>query len=115
MIDFAIEHRLTPAQATREPEFVDQASGRPCHIATIHRHFALGALAANGERVRLEFVQTPRGRLTSREAIQRFVQRLTSPEQQVLSSPLRRVREITAAERELVGAGFEVGGASAAA
>lgn len=75
-IDIDNEHRLTLAQAAKEP-ILCAAGGTPLHVSTVYRLMSTGLLSSvTGERIRLEFVLTVRGRITSREAIQRFIARL---------------------------------------
>lgn len=74
MIDIETEHLLSPAEATRHVA-LRSAEGRPCHLSKFYR------LAMAGIRgVKLETVRLPRGLVTSREAIGRFVERLQAPE-----------------------------------
>ena len=78
-IDVNVEFLLTPNEARREPFFRNSRTGKPKHIATVYRAFHPGFRDVNGSRVRLEFIKRGSGRMTSREAIQRFALRLTNP------------------------------------
>lgn len=75
MIDIHNEKLLTAKQATFEPIY-RRSDGRAGHVSTPTRHMSRGKLIG-GRQVILESVMTPRGRMTSREAIQRFVERLS--------------------------------------
>jgi hypothetical protein len=52
-------------------------NGKRTHISTLIRWITRGARAADGSRVRLEAVRLGGRWLTSREALQRFAERLT--------------------------------------
>jgi hypothetical protein len=112
MIDVSSEDLLDLRQACREPVFRNRLNGKPLHLSGMYRAIKGGARAANGERITLETIRTPRGLLTSREAIQRFVERLPQPDAKPVATASRaRQRQIDAATRELENAGFVVGGA----
>src|SRR3954452_7840750 len=108
MIDPLIEDLIDLRQAGRQRPLRNSPTGRPCHISQAHRYVLHGARAVNGERVKLEVVKTPSGMRTSREAIVRFICRLTNPSAPI-AAPQQRLRQIEAAEAELRAAGFEVG------
>ncbi|MGA2443407.1 MAG: hypothetical protein ABSH08_20840 [Tepidisphaeraceae bacterium] len=62
-----------------------------------------------GQRVKLEVFRSPGGLRTSREAISRFIQRLTVRETTLpVPTTVARKKEMEAAERELTEAGFEL-------
>ncbi len=80
-------------------------SGKQTHISTIIRWIKIGARGPNGQRVRLEAVRLGGRWLTSREALQRFAERLTpdldrleTPEPR---TPSRRERAAASAARDL--------------
>jgi hypothetical protein len=52
-------------------------NGKKTHLSTILRWITRGAKAPSGERVRLEAVRLGGRWITSREALQRFAERLT--------------------------------------
>jgi hypothetical protein len=72
MIDPRHEKLLPFKAATRHPLFANPATGKPCHLSGIYRYVHSGARGPEGRRVRLEAVRTPRGLVTSEEAIERF-------------------------------------------
>jgi hypothetical protein len=80
MIDVNEEDIISIPQSCREPAFKDPKTGGPCHVSAVYRYITRGARAANGQRVRLETIKTPRGLATSRQAIQRLIERLTDPD-----------------------------------
>ena len=109
MIDVREEDLIDLREACREPVFFNRRTNKPGNLATIYRHITRGARAVNGERIRLETIRTPRGLLTSREAIQRFVENLTDPEaDRVVETSLARKRRVDEACTELTAAGFKV-------
>jgi len=108
MIDLLSETLINFATACKEPALRNSKTGRPCHINQLYRYTQLGARALNGDRVRLEFLKTPSGMRTSREAVARFIAKLTNPDRPVPTAKVRS-KQIAAAELELVEAGFEVG------
>lgn len=79
MIDVNCEELISPREATRHPVFRN-AQGRPGSLAAVYRAFNPGARSVAGERIRLETIKAPSGVRTSREAIARFVERLSDPE-----------------------------------
>lgn len=88
MIDLFSECLLSPRQATREPAFRN-AEGRPGHVSKVYRSFQPGM-----HGIRLEFVKTPGGIRTSREAIARFVEALTfGPSMPTTTTTARRRAE----------------------
>ena len=109
MIDVLNETLLTPCQACREAPLKNPKSGRPCHPSAFYRYTTHGAKAVNGERVKLETAKTPRGLVTSREAIQRFIDRLTNPGTEDAGHtliPATTRRQQTAVDRELAAIGI---------
>ncbi len=79
------------------------------HISAPYRWAQRGI---NG--VKLETLQTPGGKVTSVEALQRFFDRLTaiSAERPFVPSDNQRLRDIEAAERELEGDAIKPEGAT---
>lgn len=113
MIDVNSEKLVTLNQARTHPVF--SKDGERCSLGKIYRLAQHGARAVNGERIRLEVIKTPTGLLTSREAIQRFVQLLSDPDADLPApAPRARRKQIQQAEAELAASGFEVGGPATA-
>jgi hypothetical protein len=100
MIDPTTETLVSFADATK------LIPGQP-HLSQIYR-WAMRGLRG----VRLEWIRCGGKRFTSREALQRFYSRLTLADggESSLATPAVRKRQKQSAERELVQAGFEVGG-----
>lgn len=95
MIDLSTECLLSPRQVTREPAFRN-AEGRPGHISKVYRAFRPGV-----HGIRLEFIKTPGGIRTSRQAIARFVNSLTyGPGAPAITTATQRRTE-AAVDREL--------------
>jgi hypothetical protein len=70
-IDISREHFITPVEVTRlRPA---GRNGRPMSLSTVYRHFFRGV-----RNVRCEYVRFGGHIYTSREAVQRFVDRLSS-------------------------------------
>jgi len=90
----ASEKLLSLAQATHE------VHGRPT-VRTIWRWYLTGV-----DGVRLETVKIGGRRYTSKEALERFQERLTNPTKSRPTDSARRAREIADAEAELQEAGF---------
>jgi hypothetical protein len=83
-------------------------AGRPVHSATLCRWILRGARSPDGSVVRLEAVRRPAGWLTSKQAVQRFLDRLT-PRLDSEEFPTDRICRTDAASRadhELIRAGF---------
>jgi len=106
MIDYEYESLLTFAEATK----------------TIPTRPALSQLYRWSERgirgIKLEFVQLGGRRCTSKQALGRFFTKLTvaaggsaEPIKSNKPTTKTRRRQIAQAEAELIGAGFEIGGA----
>ena len=111
MIDAINEDLIDLRQACREKPFRNPKTNKPAHIASLYRHVLRGARDANGSRVRLETIRTPSGLRTSREAIQRFIERLTDPDGTSReSAPIRtrsqRERQVNRDDAELAAAGY---------
>jgi hypothetical protein len=104
MIDIEKE-QLHPI--ARAAGFVPGARGKKCHASTILRWILDGAKSPTGERVRLEAIRRPCGWLTSREAVQRFLEALTPDltqagnERRKIRPPATRERASRRAERKL--------------
>lgn len=106
MIDISTEQLIDLRRACREPIYRNPTSNKSAHISSVYRHVQHGARAISGERVRLEAIKTPSGLRTSREAIQRFIERLTDPAASGSGrSPAHRRRAIEAAKTSLKLAG----------
>ncbi|WP_428939693.1 hypothetical protein [Fontivita pretiosa] len=108
MIDIFSEQLVELGEARAYPVFC--RGNRRASIQKMYRLALHGARAANGARVRLEVVRTPGGIRTSREAIQRFIERLTNPDLPPPDPPAVRQCQSQRAVEELQAAGFEVGG-----
>jgi hypothetical protein len=75
VIDFTTEKPLSLAEAAK---LVPPArSGKRCHLSTILRWIVKGSRAPDGTIVRLDGIRLGGRWLTSREALQRFSDRLT--------------------------------------
>jgi Protein of unknown function (DUF1580) len=76
MIDLVNEQRIGLREGTKfYPSFRE---GRPTHISTLVRHITKGIRLANGNVVRLEGARLGGRWITSVEAVQRFMERLTA-------------------------------------
>jgi hypothetical protein len=107
-IDIFNESLLTFNEARALPVFL--VRGRRASLNKMYRLAQIGSKNTNGERVRLETVQTPSGIRTSREAIERFIARLTNPDIDIPTPPpARRKEQIDNAVADLEAQGFEVG------
>lgn len=111
MIDIDCENLIDLHEAAKSPALRNPKNGKPAHLASLYRYIQHGARAANRDKIRLECVKTPRGTLTSREAITRFIERLTNPDLPT-ATPTQRRRQQAEAERELAAAGFELNDAA---
>jgi hypothetical protein len=85
-------------------------NGKRCHLSTLLRWICEGAKAPSGEVVRLDALRLGGRWLTSREALQRFAERLTphlsdSPPP-APRTPTARSRAAARAARELESAGI---------
>lgn len=107
MIDPMTEELLTACEAAKTPPLRNSKSGKPCHVAQVFRYFQPGARDINGGIVKLESIKTPSGLRTSREAIVRFINRLTNPNNHTSEpTPKERGRQIAAAQSRLAAAGI---------
>ena len=75
MIDLTTESTFPLAAATKWVHPARQ--GRRTHVSTLLRRILTGATAPDGSRVRLEAVRLGGRWMTSRQALQRFCERLT--------------------------------------
>ena len=75
MIDVFNEDLLDPKEVAQLAPF--RRNGKPAHVALIYRAIQRGYRAVNGERVKLESVKTPAGLRTSKQAIERWLRKLT--------------------------------------
>src|SRR5690348_16651826 len=106
MIDVNCEQLISPREATRHPVF-QNAKGRPGSLATVYRAINPGARSMTGERVRLETIKVPSGLRTSREAIARFIARLSDPNTpSVIATAVSRRRQAAAVDAALDAAGI---------
>jgi hypothetical protein len=108
MFDINVE---TPLALTQAALLVPPGhGGKKTHISTLLRWILTGAKAPNGATVRLEAVRLGGRWLTSREALQRFAERLTpkfdDEPADVPRSPAARQRANRRAERVLERAGI---------
>lgn len=104
-IDIESEDVIDMKEAARHPAFRNARTRKPASIASVWRWVTRGARDANGSRVRLQTFRSPGGLRTSREAIARFISRLTDPGAPMPTSA-RRKREQSDAVRELTEAGY---------
>jgi hypothetical protein len=100
MLDLQNEELFRFKEAVK---LIPKNNGKTAHLSILYRWSSVGL-----KGVRLEFVQAGGTRCTSREAIQRFFNRLTEAESPapISKTPAQRQREIEAAERELDKAGI---------
>jgi hypothetical protein len=110
MIDLFKEHTLSLAQAAREPLPRGRNGAKPT-LSCLFRWILNGVNGPTGDRVRLEAVRLGNRWITSREAIQRFAERLTPrlDESQPIRSPrtpTQRSRAAEQAAKELEKAGI---------
>lgn len=99
MIDAKTESLTSPKDATGHPVF--QRLGQRPHLSTIYRWMTRGARSLTGRSVRLESMKTPGGRVTSQEAIARFIAALNDLETGTVvatsdSGTARALRELEA-------------------
>lgn len=107
VIDVLGEDLLDLKEATKAQPFRNPRTRKPAHVASIYRYVEKGARASNGQRIRLETIRTPRGLMTSRQAIVRFIEALTDPEkQETLAVPASVRRSQGVVDRELDEAGI---------
>jgi hypothetical protein len=79
VIQLATEQVIAVCRAPRH--FPRRRGGKLPHVATIYRWARYGVRADDSSIVRLETIRAGRTLCTSVEAIQRFYQRLTAPQQ----------------------------------
>jgi hypothetical protein len=112
MIDITTEQAIGLRDAARlYPSF---RRDRPTHISTVLRHITRGTRLPCGETVRLEGARLGGRWVTTREAVQRYVERLTasalgddsSASAPTIRTTSRRRRELERVDRELAQAGF---------
>jgi hypothetical protein len=108
MLDVASESTISLTQAARL--LPPGRRGRPVSLSCILRWILTGAAGPYGERVRLEAVRLGSRWLTSREALQRFAERLTprldGEEPPVPRAPARQRQASERAGRELKNLGI---------
>jgi hypothetical protein len=108
MSDILSESVLSLVEAARVTP--PARGGKRCHVSTILRWVLTGARGPAGELVRLEAVRLGSRWLTSREALQRFSERLTpvldGDRAPAPRTPTQRRRAAQRAERELERAGI---------
>jgi hypothetical protein len=76
MIDLATEHRIGLHEGAKlYPSFRE---GRPTHVSTVLRHITKGVRLPDGQIVHLEGARLGGRWITSVEAVQRFMERLTA-------------------------------------
>jgi hypothetical protein len=108
VIDLATESPIPLAAAAK---LVPPArSGKRTHLSTILRWILTGAKAPDGQRVRLEAIRLGGRWMTTREALQRFTERLTprldggaAPSAPRTESRRRRASERAAEELKRLG------------
>ena len=102
MINITQEETFPLAEAAK---FVPKRHGRKVHFSTLWRWQKIGVRG-----VRLEVVRIGGALCTSREAVQRFVERLSEGQQQSLSANTRtmnqRQRSTAKADAELAASGW---------
>ena len=111
MIDIETESILTPSAACKEPGLRNPRTNKPCALSQFYRAVNPGARAIDGSKIRLEVVKLPIGICTTREAIRRFIAKLTDPDADIPEPTSKaRQRQQRGAVSELEAAGFEIGG-----
>jgi hypothetical protein len=101
-IDLATGDELVLLSDLRNETYVPHPKGRKLDKSAIYRW-------AQGRRGRkLETIKTPTGAATTKAAVLRFFASMSSnsPAQDQQRTPLRRAREVAAAQRELEAAGI---------
>ena len=99
MIDLTREEPLTFREATKLPFL--RRNGRRPHIATLYRWQQRGI---NG--IKLEFLQIASTKCTSKEAVLRFIERLSAGTPSIPRCESQRHRAIERAEEELAESGI---------
>jgi hypothetical protein len=92
-IDLGSEHVISLAQAARS---VPSSQGKTVHAATVWRWIRKGVLAGDGRRVRLDAAKLGGRWVTSKEALQRFLEALTPS----FGNPQRGVAPRTPGQRK---------------
>jgi hypothetical protein len=112
MIDLANEQRIGLHEAAKlYPSF---RNDRPTHVSTVLRHITKGVRSSNCETVHLEGARLGGRWITSVEAVQRFMERLTTcavgnasnASAPSIRTTARRLRELAEADAELDRAGI---------
>jgi hypothetical protein len=109
MLDVSIETTISLSQAARL--LPPGRRGRPVSLSCVLRWVLDGATGPSGERVRLEALRVGARWVTSREALQRFAERLTPQIGDEAPAPAprsqtRRRRESERAAADLKSLGF---------
>jgi Protein of unknown function (DUF1580) len=112
MIDLATEQRIGLNETAKL--YPSSRKGRPTHISTPLRHITKGVRLANGVVVRLEGARLGGRWITSVEAVQRFMERLTAgalgdhskADASSVRTTQQRRRELDRVDQELARAGF---------
>jgi len=100
MIDVSHEDVISLTDATKF--LPPRRAGKRPHVATLHRWVTVGVRG-----IKLEMIQVGGTRCTSREALQRFFDRLTAgPTTPTATTTKRRTKEVSAAKAELAAAGY---------
>ena len=100
MIDLEREQLLTLAAAAALPELMK--NGRKCHVSSLHRWCIHGVGG-----IKLESVVGGGGRRTTREAVRRFIHKLSNPASTAApDTPEERKRRYDAADDRLSGDGI---------
>jgi hypothetical protein len=99
MIDIQTENMLSFKDTTELAVF--RRRGHPLHVSCIYRYALAGV-----KGVKLEHVVTPAGRMTSLEAVERFIHMLTEGGPQPARPWRAREKAVAAAEAELAKAGI---------
>jgi hypothetical protein len=112
MIDIVKERQISLSEAATL--YPSSRNGRPTHISTPLRHITKGIQLAKGEVIRLEGARLGGRWITSVEAVQRFMDRLTAgaladsseTSASTIHTTKQRRRELDRVQRELAEAGF---------
>src|SRR5262245_44383994 len=100
MIDLAKETNLSLAQASHDPLFPPGRNGARPTLSCILRWILNGVKGPSGDRIRLEAIRLGARWITSREAIQRFAERLTPRvDGQPVPTPRTATQQSKAAKR----------------
>lgn len=82
-------------------EAIAKVQGKPVDDSTAWRWYTQGSKAKSGRVVKLEVVRFGGRYLTSTEAVERFVERLTEVTESPKETPLQRQRRIARDQAEL--------------